>query len=181
MSDTLVREGAPPVGRVASPVPQHWDNVAGDYERVWGDDHAPRMQALTGKIVDLKTLLDEFIAEDFATQTTLSALQTATGASADAVVDAGAVGTLSAKLRRLTADLGALLTAFNAEDFAQETTLQAFSDAFDAKVEMELYGNGAPGAHAGEPAGTAYLDVDGDDLYISTGSAWVLKMEDIWD
>lgn len=45
-----------------------------------------------------------------ATEDTLAALETVLGAVADAVVAAGATGSLSAKLRRLTTDLDALKT-----------------------------------------------------------------------
>jgi hypothetical protein len=48
------------------------------------------------------------------TLATDDALVTATGATSDAAVAAGGAGSLSAKLRRLTNDLGALLTAFGA-------------------------------------------------------------------
>lgn len=211
MADTLQRETTPPTGRIASPVPQYWNESTGAYEKVYGDDYAPRMQALAGKIADLATLLTR-TGEVQASPTAntllgrlkdvkdeLDNVQTMLGETSASIVDAGAVGSMSAKIRRLSSDIGSLLTAFNnenfaqedtltalkdafnAEDFSHETTLQALKDAFDAEVSMETYGAGAPGAHAGEPAGTLYLDVTNDDLYQSNGSAWVLKMEAIWD
>src|SRR5690606_24409983 len=44
-----------------------------------------------------------------ATETTLAAVQDAVGATNDSAVAAGAAGTVSAKLRRVTADLGSIL------------------------------------------------------------------------
>jgi hypothetical protein len=131
MSDRLVREGNPPSGRIASPVPQYWNSVLEEYEKAQGSAGAIRIQALTETIADLKSLLDAFVAEDFASEETLGSLKTSTGATDDAVVDAGAVGTLQAKMRRLSTDLGALLTAFNSKDFATQTTLSALLTAFN--------------------------------------------------
>ena len=113
-----------------------------------------------------------------------------------AAVAAGAVGDVSAKLRRLTTDIGALILQIGANADAAvaagaagsvsaklrrlSTDLDAFKTNFDASAAMDTFGNGAPGAHGGEVVGTTYLDVTDGDLYVSTGAAWVLKLEDIW-
>ena len=44
MTDTLTREGSPPSGLLASPVPQYWNDDISDYERVQGSDGAPFSQ-----------------------------------------------------------------------------------------------------------------------------------------
>ena len=137
MSDRLERETNPPSGRIASPVPQYWNSVSGAYEKAEGLDGAIYMHALSGQIVDLLSLLTRF-GEVQASPTTntllervkvikteLDALQAQIGEITDTVVTAGASGSVSAKLRRVTTDIGALLTAFNAEDFASQTTLLA--------------------------------------------------------
>ncbi len=244
-TDRLIREANPPSGRIASPVPQYKHYTTGIYEDAEGSDGAIHVAALTEKIVDLKSLLDNFgevqatptsntlldrvkvikteldalqaqigeisdaavaagatgsisakirrlttdlgalltafNAVDFATQTTLLAETVQIGDTDAAVVDAGAVGSLSAKMRRLTTDLDAFKTAFEAVDFSTQTTLLGLKNNFDAKVAMETFGNGAPGAHAGEAVGAMYLDITNGDIYASTGAAWVLKEEGIWD
>lgn len=38
MADRLKRELDPPVGRIASPVPQYWNPVTGSYEKAEGSD-----------------------------------------------------------------------------------------------------------------------------------------------
>ncbi len=258
MSDRLVRETNPPTGKTASPVPQYWDGVD-SYEKAQGDNGAINVRALTTAIVDLKSLLDN-VGEVQASPTSntvldrlktlatdLTAMQVQIGDTDAAVVNAGAVGSLSAKLRRLTTDLDAaitllttisgldfaeettqaanevllttiagldfaeettltaievllttisgldfaeettqaanevLLTTIAGLDFAEETTLLDFQTDFNAYVDLEVYGNGAPGAHAGEVVGTMYLDITNGDMYASTGAAWVLKLGDIWD
>ena len=217
MSDRLERETNPPSGRIASPVPQYWNSVSGAYEKAEGLDGAICINALTDTIADLKSLLDAF-GEVQASPTTntllervkvikteLDALQAQIGDTTDAAVVAGAVGSVSAKLRRLSTDLGTLigkdfatettlaaietlqtsidgtLTAIAALDFSTETTLDALKTNFDAKVAMETYGNGVPGAHGGEVVGAMYLDITNGDIYASTGAAWVLKLEGVWD
>jgi hypothetical protein len=48
MSDRLIREGNPPMERVASPVPQYWNPDTEEYEKIQGDNGAslPRNIAL---------------------------------------------------------------------------------------------------------------------------------------
>jgi len=325
-TDRLIRESNPPSGRIASPTPQYKHYSTGEYEDAEGSDGAIHMGALTTKIVDLKSLLDNFgavtaspttntllervkvikteldalqaqigentdvvvaagaagsvsaklrrlttdldatitllttisgldfaeettqaanevllttiagldfaeettlaaievllttisgldFAEettqaanevllttiaglDFAEQTTLAALNVLVGAIDAAVVDAGAVGSLAAKLRRLTADLGAEIIQIGDTDAALvnagavgslsakmrrlTTDLDAFKTNFDAEVGMSVYSNSAPGAHAGETIGMTHLNITDGDLYVSTGAAWVLKLEGIW-
>ena len=62
-----------------------------------------------------------------ATQDTLALQYAALGAAADAVVAAGAAGTHSAKLRRLTTDLGALLVLFAVVATATNTKISVGS------------------------------------------------------
>ena len=190
MSTTrLVRETNPPTGRIASPVPQYKHTTTGEYENALGSDGAILVASLTTKIVDLKSLLDNFgevqasptantlLERIKVIKTELDVIQTQLGDTTDVVVAAGAVGSLSAKLRRLTTDLASLL----ALDFSTETTLDALKTNFDAEVGMSVYSNSAPGAHAGETIGMTHLNITDGDLYISTGAAWVLKLEGIWD
>ena len=237
MSTTrLVRETNPPTGRIASPVPQYKHTTTGEYENALGSDGAILVASLTTKIVDLKSLLDNFgevqasptantllervkvikteldalqaqigeiadaavaagasgsisakmrrlttdlasiMGKDFATQATLSAINTQIGDTDAALVAAGAVGSLSSKMRRLTTDLAVLM----GKDFATQTELEALKTAFDTEVGMSVYSNSAPGAHAGETIGMTHLNITDGDLYVSTGAAWVLKLEDIW-
>jgi len=225
MSTTrLVRETNPPDGKTASPVPQYKHTSTGEYEDVLGQNGHAFFGALTSRIVDLKSLLDN-VGEVQASPTSntlldrlktlatdLTAMQVQIGNTDAAVVNAGAVGSLSAKLRRLTTDLdaantlltsiagkdfstettlvaigvlqtaaNALLTTIAGKDFATQTTLAALLVNSDAVIASETYGDGAPGAHAGEPAGYSYMDVTDGDIYVSTGAAWVLKLEGIWD
>ena len=77
------------------------------------------------KLEDLSDKLDAIVAAAGIEVTVADGADAALGAIADALVAAGAVGSVSAKMRRLTTDLGALLTAFNSEDFATQTTLAA--------------------------------------------------------
>ena len=188
-TDRLIRESNPPSGRIASPTPQYKHYSTGEYEDAEGSDGAIHMGALTTKIVDLKSLLDNFGAVTASPttntllervkviKTELDALQAQIGENTDVVVAAGAAGSVSAKLRRLTTDLASLL----ALDFSTETTLDALKTNFDAEVGMSVYSNSAPGAHAGETIGMTHLNITDGDLYISTGAAWVLKLEGIWD
>jgi len=255
-TNRLLRETNPPAARIASPVPQYKNATTGEYENAEGDDGAIYIAALTEKIVDLKSLLDNF-GEVQASPTTntllervkvikteLDALQAQIGENTDAAVAAGAAGSIAAKMRRITTDIAAVLVL----DFATQTTsaarnvqigdtdaamaaaggvgslsakmrrfsndlsdlllevgdtaaalvdagavgslsakmrrvtadLDAFKTNFDAKVAMETYGNGVPGAHTGEVVGAMYLDVTNGNIYASTGAAWVLKLEGIW-
>lgn len=188
-TDRLIRETNPPTGRIASPVPQYKNRTTGVYEDAEGSDGAILTETLTTKIADLYTLLTRFgevqasptantlLERVKVIKTELDALQTQIGNTDAGIVEAGAVGSLSAKLRRLTTDLGTLI----GKDFATQTTLAALKTNFDANVAMETYGNGVPGAHAGEVVGALYLDVTNGDIYASTGAAWVLKVEGIWD
>jgi len=216
-TDRLIRESNPPSGRIASPTPQYKHYSTGEYEDAEGSDGAIHMGALTTKIVDLKSLLDNFGAVTASPttntllervkviKTELDALQAQIGENTDVVVAAGAAGSVSAKLRRLTTDLASLLAldfatettlaavevlqtsidgtlaAIAALDFSTETTLAALKTNFDAEVGMSVYSNSAPGAHAGETIGMTHLNITDGDLYISTGAAWVLKLEGIWD
>ena len=116
------------------------------------------------------------LALDFATQTTLLAETVQIGDTDAALVAAGAVGSLSSKMRRLTTDLAVLM----GKDFATQTELEALKTAFDTEVGMSVYSNSAPGAHAGETIGMTHLNITDGDLYVSTGAAWVLKLEGIW-
>ena len=216
-TDRLIRETTPPIGRIASPVPQYKHYSTGEYEDAEGQNGHVFFGALTEKIVDLKSLLDA-MGEIQASPTTntllervkvikteLDELQAQIGENTDVVVAAGAAGSLSAKLRRLTTDLAVLmgkdfatettlaavevlqtsidgtLAAIAALDFSTETTLAALKTNFDAEVRMSVYSNSAPGAHAGETIGMTHLNITNGNLYISTGAAWVLKLEGIWD
>ena len=209
MSTTrLVRESNPPDGRIASPVPQYKNVSTGEYEDAKGSSGAILVQALTTTIVDLKSLLDNFgevqasptantlLERIKVIKTELDVIQTQLGDTTDVVVAAGAVGSLAAKLRRLTADLGAEIIQIGDTDAALvnagavgslsakmrrlTTDLDAFKTNFDAEVGMSVYSNSAPGAHAGETIGMTHLNITDGDLYVSTGAAWVLKLEDIW-
>ena len=209
MSTTrLVRETNPPTGRIASPVPQYKHTTTGEYENALGSDGAILVASLTTKIVDLKSLLDNFgevqasptantlLERIKVIKTELDVIQTQLGDTTDVVVAAGAVGSLAAKLRRLTADLGAEIIQIGDTDAALvnagavgslsakmrrlTTDLDAFKTNFDAEVGMSVYSNSAPGAHAGETIGMTHLNITDGDLYVSTGAAWVLKLEDIW-
>ena len=139
-TDRLIRESNPPSGRIASPTPQYKHYSTGEYEDAEGSDGAIHMGALTTKIVDLKSLLDNFGAVTASPttntllervkviKTELDALQAQIGENTDVVVAAGAAGSVSAKLRRLTTDLDAtitLLTTISGLDFAEETTQAA--------------------------------------------------------
>jgi len=126
----------------------------------------------------------------------MGALIVDVGATDSAVVAAGAIGDVSAKLRRLTTDIGALILQIGANADAAvaagaagsvsaklrrlSTDLDAFKTNFDAMIASASYCEGVPGAHAGEPIGYTKLDITNGDLYVSTGAAWVLKLEDIW-
>lgn len=66
----------------------------------------------------LRGLVTLFIAEDFATQTTLASILATAGATTGAAVTTDAVGTLQQYLR-------GLVTLFAAEDFATQTSLAA--------------------------------------------------------
>jgi hypothetical protein len=104
MADTLIREGNPPAGKLASPTPQY-DLTAdgqGGKERVLGSHGAPRAQLYdkNGNPIDASNPLEARARQ----------LETLLGALTDELVAAGAVGSVSAKLRRLTTDLGATLT-----------------------------------------------------------------------
>ena len=209
MSTTrLVRETNPPTGRIASPVPQYKHTTTGEYEDVKGTNGHAFFGALTSRIVDLKSLLDNFgevqasptantlLERIKVIKTELDVIQTQLGDTTDVVVAAGAVGSLAAKLRRLTADLGAEIIQIGDTDAALvnagavgslsakmrrlTTDLDAFKTNFDAEVGMSVYSNSAPGAHAGETIGMTHLNITDGDLYVSTGAAWVLKLEDIW-
>ena len=127
----------------------------------------------------------------------MGALIVDVGATDSAVVAAGAIGDVSAKLRRLTTDIGALILQIGANADAAvaagaagsvsaklrrlSTDLDAFKTNFDTEVGMSVYSNSAPGAHAGETIGMTHLNITDGDLYVSTGAAWVLKLEGIWD
>ena len=204
----LVRETNPPGGKTASPIPQYAHATTGEYEAVEGSNGHAYFGALTGMIVDLKSLLDNFgevqasptantlLERIKVIKTELDVIQTQIGDTTDAVVVAGAVGSLSAKLRRLTTDLAAELIQIGNTDAALvnagavgslsaklrriSTDLDAFKTAFDTEVGMSVYSNSAPGAHAGETIGMTHLNITDGDLYVSTGAAWVLKLEDIW-
>src|SRR5690606_7275928 len=69
-----------------------------------------------------------------ATETTLAAIQAAVGATNDSAVAAGAAGTVSAKLRRITADLADVLARLNTDlsTRASEQTLVQVQDALSA-------------------------------------------------
>src|SRR5690606_11498756 len=69
-----------------------------------------------------------------ATETTLAAVQAAVGATNDSAVAAGAAGTVSAKLRRITADLADVLARLNTDlsTRASEQTLVQARDALSA-------------------------------------------------
>jgi hypothetical protein len=69
-----------------------------------------------------------------ATNAAVDGLEGGIGASADAVVDAGAVGSLSAKLRRLTTDLNTALTNLTAIETATEAIQVAAEDDTDVPV-----------------------------------------------
>lgn len=104
MADTLIREGNPPAGKLASPTPLY-DLTAdgqGGKERVLGSHGAPRAQLYdtNGNPIDASNPLEARARQ----------LETLLGALTDELVAAGAGGSVSAKLRRLTTDLGAILT-----------------------------------------------------------------------
>lgn len=83
--DRLIREGNPPVGQLASPVPQYKRPGSTDYEAVEGQHGAPfaTLKDASGNIVSPATeekleqarvLLNTISTKDFATQTTLAAI-----------------------------------------------------------------------------------------------------------
>ncbi|MFC1999158.1 hypothetical protein ACFLXE_00180 [Chloroflexota bacterium] len=79
--------------------------------------------ALTGRDIsaDLKALVDDSIKgilKSIGDIATTENLITRIGATDSAVVDAGAVGSVAAKIRRLTTDLGVALTSLGATDAA---------------------------------------------------------------
>jgi len=111
-TDTTITIAALPAGKAVAAgdsyqckIPVH----VTDIER-WGGT------TLTGRDIslDLKALIDDSIKGVLKTLGDIATgenLVTRVGETDDAVVDAGAVGSMAAKLRRLTTDLGALVTA----------------------------------------------------------------------
>lgn len=93
------------------------------------------------------------------------------GAVGDAIVAAGAVGTISAKLRRLTSDIGALLTA--AAGFAtaaKQDTGNTSLASIDGKITA--VNTGAVTISAALPAGNNNIgDVDVASSALPTGAA----------
>jgi len=120
--DTLIRETKPKPGELPEIIPaQYWDPDSDDgngaYEKIrgtrgaprvllWGADGAPLLTEEYPGHMDMIDRAARLLGKVSADDGSLVTL----GAIADAVVAAGDVGTLSAKLRRLTTDLDALLT-----------------------------------------------------------------------
>jgi len=120
--DTLIRETKPKPGQLPEIIPaQYWDPDSDDgngaYEKIrgtrgaprvllWGVDGAPLLTEEYPGHMDMIDRAARLLGKVSADDGSLVTL----GAIADAVVAAGATGTLSAKLRRLTTDLDALLT-----------------------------------------------------------------------
>ena len=67
------------------------------------------------------------------------------------------------------------------ETSGEYTAIEGSDGSMNVRDPLQSYGNGAPGAHAGELVGAMYLDITNGDIYASTGAAWVLKLEGIWD
>lgn len=98
------------------------------------------------------------------------------GATADAAVAAGAAGTLSAKMRRLTADLGTLLTRW-VPSLGQQTSAQSVSVTPASDAVYRAAGFAAiPAATFARPADTTAYAV-GDLVANSTTAGSVTPMQ----
>ncbi len=68
MSDRLEREADPPVGRIASPVPQYWNPDTGAYEKIQGQQggskHVDAME-IRGLSTDTKPTTDVYVGTMF--------------------------------------------------------------------------------------------------------------------
>lgn len=124
-----------------------------------------------------------------ATETTLAAVQAAVGATNDSAVAAGAAGTVSAKLRRVTADLGSILERLISDLGASGDAAAApgAAGSVNAKLRrltadladiLALLNRDRRGPAANRPAansvpvGTVYWSVDTGDVSVSTGTTW---------
>lgn len=93
------------------PIPQYYDESADIYKPAEGDDNGQRV-----KVPGLETLVgalaDAAVTNPAATASVIAALKgilTDLGQTDDAVVAAGAVGSLAAKIRRVSTDLAELM------------------------------------------------------------------------
>lgn len=83
----------------------------------------------------------------------LEAVKTTTGAVADAAVTAGATGTVSAKLRAISRDIGALLSsgitvsAMDLAGIAESTVPTIGTDGVSSKLWVDLFGRLAMGGY----------------------------------
>lgn len=126
----------------SKPIPQHFNASADDYEATQGADGKQFVRA--SELEDLiGALAAAAVADPEASASVIQALKgilTDLGQTSDAAVAAGAVGSLSAKIRRLTTDLDALLTKVG-EVQASPTANTILARLKDLKDGMVLTGS----------------------------------------
>jgi hypothetical protein len=162
--DRLRREGNPPVGQLASPVPQYKDIVLNDWAEVMGEGGASYVKdkdvlakleqarvllsgvATETKLEEARALLESVAGKDFATDTTLAQVKS--------------------ELEAVKAELQAV----KANQLSGDQKVQLSGKS------MELYGatiDERPPANS-VPVGATYMAVNTQDVWQSNGTDWVV-------
>lgn len=189
------------------PIPQYYDALHDEYRPLQGENGASRAilygpdgnpisttHPLGVRAADLEALVgalaDSAVTDPAANASVIAALKgilADLGQTTDAMVDAGAAGSVAAKLRRVTNDLSGVLAKLDvaASTRASETTLadvKAAVEALAALIENGALKTALQGSLRGpasaRPAantvenGTIYWSTDTGEVSVSTGSTW---------